>query len=128
VVYVVHAILGEGYNPDVRDDNGWTPLRKAVWHGRHACVSCLLNNGANVNYRGGPDDSALEISSYRGQADIVMMLLERGATTKNPALHKAPRKGHRLVVDLLVKARANVPLRRPLPATLYSTPLYVPEI
>ena len=104
----IEDILAEWDHPDAKDDGGRTPLQKAAWHGHHACVSYLVDHGADVNYGGGPDGSALEISASHGLVDIVMMLLERGATAKDSALHQAAHNGHIPVVDLLINARANV--------------------
>jgi Ankyrin repeats (3 copies) len=74
---IVEKILAEWSHPDVQDDKGRTPLQKAAWHGRHAYVSYLVDHRADVNYDGGPDGSALEISASRGLTEIVQTLLER---------------------------------------------------
>jgi ankyrin repeat protein len=105
---IVEKILAEWSHPDVQDDKGRTPLQKAAWHGRHACVSYLVDHRADVNYDGGPDGSALEISASRGLVEIVKTLLKRGATAKDSALHKAAREGHKQVVNLLINYRANI--------------------
>lgn len=106
--YLVRNLLEQGHNPNARDDDGQTPLQNAAWNGHRVCVRSLLENGANVNHGGGPYGSTLEISSRRGHADIVRMLLERGATAKEPALYEAACGGHEAIVDMLIKARANV--------------------
>lgn len=38
---------------NIRDNAGWLPLHEACIHGHIEVVNILINNGANVNDRGG---------------------------------------------------------------------------
>ena len=45
----VSQLLNDGYNPDLFDDIGKTPLHYAAAHGHIEVMKLLLDSGANVN-------------------------------------------------------------------------------
>jgi ankyrin repeat protein len=61
----------------------WNALHLASLHGHEAIVKMLLENGADVNAKGG-NDSALQMASSKCHEAIVKMLLEHGADVNAP--------------------------------------------
>ncbi|KAL9094308.1 MAG: hypothetical protein Q9165_003449 [Trypethelium subeluteriae] len=93
---------------DESDENGQTALIWASTFGFHEAVQLLLNNGANVNAKGGSDGSALHAASSYGHEMVVKTLLNQGAdinARKAPlgsALQAASAYGEEKMVKLLL--------------------------
>ncbi|KAJ7142814.1 ankyrin repeat-containing domain protein, partial [Mycena epipterygia] len=97
-------------------------LSVACAGGHITIVEMLLDNGADVNARGGGKyGSALQAASIGGHKDIVRLLLEKGAeinamgrkhgngfTLPGSALQDASEKGHVEIVLMLLQNGANV--------------------
>lgn len=49
----MERLIGLGHPVNIRDATGWLPIHDASIHGRLEIVNILINNGANVNDRGG---------------------------------------------------------------------------
>jgi ankyrin repeat protein len=64
---------------DTQDQNGWTALMKASFHGQKEIVLFLLEKGASVHVRTTSQHTALMAAANRGQSDIMEILLDRGA-------------------------------------------------
>jgi len=52
---VAELVLSKGANPNVIDENGWTPLHEAALHGRPEIARLLIKRGADVNARSTKD-------------------------------------------------------------------------
>ena len=77
---VVRLLLEHDANPNIRDNNGDTPLASASWQGYTHIVKLLLNNNnASINIQNDYGYTPLLLASYRGYTEIVRMLLESGA-------------------------------------------------
>jgi anaerobic magnesium-protoporphyrin IX monomethyl ester cyclase len=80
------ALLAQGPVLDAADEQGLTPLMRAVFDERIELVRLLLAAGADVNvkgyrgYRGIGNYTALMIAKERRSKDIVKLLQEAGAT------------------------------------------------
>ncbi len=59
--------------------NNWTPLMHAIHKNQRASVAVLLNGGADANARGNAGITALMMAAGYGYADIVQLLLAKGA-------------------------------------------------
>jgi ankyrin repeat protein len=90
------------------------PLYYAALLGLHTITRLLLDQGAEVNTRGGCYGNALHAASFQGYEQVVRMLLKAGADIDaqsgdygNP-LQAASYKGHKLIVEMLLENKANV--------------------
>lgn len=74
----VEALLEHGANANAANDDGITPL---IWAaGSEAKVRTLLQHGADVNARSALGNTPLLVASaFRGNANVVRRLLEKGA-------------------------------------------------
>ena len=59
--------------------NADTALKRAAAGGHTAAARALLDNGADIDAKGGSGDTALMIASAAGQEGVVRLLVEKGA-------------------------------------------------
>lgn len=90
---------------------GEEELLDAAFRGDRDRVAACLGGGAWIDAVDSSGASALDHAALRGHADLVRLLLERGArivqdSERNP-LGAAAREGHARVVDLLLAAGAD---------------------
>lgn len=71
-------LLGEGWSPNMRCSQGWTPLFSAVVVSNQEAASLLLDAGADVNASCKNGSIALHFA----KDDMARLLLERGAKTE----------------------------------------------
>jgi hypothetical protein len=94
--------------------NMGTPLYYASLAGLGHTVKLLLENGADVNARGGLYGTALQAASHEGHDQVVQRLLENGADANaeggfyGTALQAASYRGHDQVVQRLLENGADV--------------------
>ena len=82
-------LLASGADPNGRGGvNHWTPLMHAIHKNQAGSVRVLLGAGADLNARAG-NQTALVMAAGYGYADIVKLLLDRGATPTAEALDAA---------------------------------------
>jgi len=110
---VVEMLLTRGANMSAVDEEGLSALNWSVLQGHEQCVRSLLDHGAevdqinNVNGR-----TSLEMAAFRGDLQIVNMLLSRNADVNNQdingmtSLDRAIGKNHIDVVTSLLKEGA----------------------
>nr|XP_046259873.1 ankyrin repeat domain-containing protein 50 isoform X2 [Scatophagus argus] len=107
-VEMVDLLLKHGANPNAQDSEGRPPMHSVAWTG-HAEVGRHLLEGSGVNidlacYQGA---TALSIAAQEGHANIVAMLLERGANPDHvdkygrTPVKVAGKHGHFNIVRLL---------------------------
>ena len=75
----VHALLSQGYNPNVRNGAGWTPLISAVNSHNLQLVQMLLEAGAWINEPENDGWTPIIFATFRGQEAIVDLLLQFNA-------------------------------------------------
>ncbi|XP_041987217.1 tonsoku-like protein [Aricia agestis] len=79
---LVERLLGQGHPVNIRDNAGWLPLHEACIHGHTDVARILIDNGANINDRGGVNCDGitpLYDAASNGHLDVVQMLLQNGA-------------------------------------------------
>jgi len=90
-----------------------TPLRAAAYDGHLDIVSCLIENGADVNARTNFDSTPLMVACRNGHMNVVTYLLERGANMElqdkrgNTVLHYAAERGHFEIANELLALGAS---------------------
>ena len=88
----IQAELNQGVDVSATDENGWTPLHKAIVYGYPGVVLLLLEVGADANVRFGVGGTPLWLAITDDQADpeIVALLLEHGADANAVGLAEEP--------------------------------------
>jgi ankyrin repeat protein len=107
---------GPWMQPDLSKGLGnvTAPLYYAALLGLNTITKLLLDQGAEVNTRGGRYGNALHAASRKGHKQVVRKLLKAGADTDaqsgdygNP-LQAASYEGHELIVKMLLENKADV--------------------
>jgi ankyrin repeat protein len=106
----VRDLLDVGANVNAIDEQGWTPLLRAVQRRRFDVARLLIDAGASVTARDRRGRDALYWAASYGAADIVSALLDRGASSGRQIIwsHTSPlrvaiRDGQIEVVDILLR-------------------------
>jgi len=63
-------------DPNVKDNEGATPLHNAAWRGHLDVVKLLLEHGADPNVKDNAGNTPLHNAARRGRLDVVKLLLE----------------------------------------------------
>ncbi|NLW84173.1 MAG: hypothetical protein GXY41_07210 [Phycisphaerae bacterium] len=116
-LFLARTLLGNGFNPDIKLESGWTPLCICLQSNNYSdiasriqMVQLLMDYGADIDYdnpdgysyimshdsyigtgRTSPEfygSNALEIAQNRHFAQIVEMLIKRGETGDSGAVEK----------------------------------------
>ena len=113
-VDIVHFMLNKGYDKDVLDEEGFTPIQMAAIGGHDAVARALLSAGADVSVRCHDGKSALERAAAHGHVGVLRVLIEYGADVNAArpsgltALHIAALWNTAQVIDALVEAGADI--------------------
>lgn len=100
----VTALVTEcGADVDALLNNDTTPLYLAAQGGCLGAISCLINNGADVNFM-------MPVTEYRGSLELTLSAADAGAGSINAeagngaqAVHAAAENGHPAALELLLK-------------------------
>ncbi len=107
-VVVVELFLTAGMNPDITDEDGITPLMRAVLKNNLSIARALLDSGAKVDPQGNAL-TPLDLATELGHTGMVRLLVSSGAETITPSvLDKAKLKGYTEIVELLGSAKLSV--------------------
>jgi serine/threonine-protein phosphatase 6 regulatory ankyrin repeat subunit B len=71
---IVDRLLKRRVRPDVRDNVGYNALMIASHEGRADIVKALLNAGADRTLRNKKRDTAVDVATASGHAEIVQLL------------------------------------------------------
>jgi ankyrin repeat protein len=110
-VAMVELLLAHGANANVVGTAGTTPLHYAC---QAKIAVLLIDHGANVNNLGTADITPLYAASYRGDKEVVQVLLSRKADPNKQnkkgsrPLHVAANRGYKDVVGTLITNGADV--------------------
>ncbi|KAI9774450.1 MAG: hypothetical protein M1839_001733 [Geoglossum umbratile] len=107
------GVLKNGYNPDVRNSYGETPLLWAAQKGHEAVVKLLLaKDGVDINSKDSRwGQTPLSWAAWEGREAVVKLLLEKDGAdinSKDSNLGQTPltwaaQRGHEAVVKLLLE-------------------------
>ena len=79
-VDLVLDLLGEGCNPNTRDNAGWTPLHEAAGHGLAPLAETLLKHGANPNVPSSEERiTPLHDAVSNKDVEMIKLLISYGA-------------------------------------------------
>ncbi len=89
-LHAAQFVLDEtGYDINLTDAHGETPLHFAVKHGKREVVELLLQNAADPNREHSHNgDTPLHYAVMRGEKEIVRMLVDAGADPLKPNVDK----------------------------------------
>jgi len=111
---VVRLLLDRGTHVDAPNEEGETPLHKAIMDGKEAVVRLLLDRGANVDATNEEGTTPLHMAASGGSEAVVRLLLERSAhidmhdKARETPLHKVVRYGKEAVARLLLDRDAQI--------------------
>ncbi|XP_065659371.1 ankyrin repeat, PH and SEC7 domain containing protein secG isoform X1 [Hydra vulgaris] len=113
---IVQVLLetSNNYQLNLPDENGFTPVMQAAWHGQKECLIILLEHGANTNLRNATGCTASHFAAGQGHLECLEILIKYdpesvNAKTKFGAtpLILASKDGHSNVVEFLLKNNAD---------------------
>ncbi|KAF2832802.1 hypothetical protein CC86DRAFT_389249 [Ophiobolus disseminans] len=112
---------------DAKDNDGWTPLMRAVWNGYKDIIEVLLSVGkADVEAKDNDGQTPLMWAASRGHRDTVKVLLSVGKADVEAKdndgqtpLMRAALKGHKDTTEVLLSLfRTKRTILQHLPATI----------
>ena len=117
---IVTLLLANNAKPDLVTNQGDTAFHCASSNGHLEVVQQLLQANANPNLRNKWGDTALFAASVHGHSEIVDMILSHDSSSLNvqtseersTSICAASENGYEKVVNLLLKANANLELQR----------------
>jgi ankyrin repeat protein len=105
---VVRLLTAHGADINQQNNDGYTPLMKAIFLNQKEIAELLLDHGADINQQNKRGQTALIEAVLWGNKEIIELLLSRGAdidhTNKDgqTALIKAARWGNKEIIELLL--------------------------
>jgi len=107
----VTELLKKGANPDIPNQDGYTPLMIAAQTKNLQLARVLLDAGAKLDTRNKFGETAIMLASYHGQTELVRQLYIKGAEINhhgwNPLIYAAS-GGHLDILRLLLTGEADI--------------------
>jgi len=113
----VEELLNKGVDPNVKDEDGNTPLHLAIMSDHLQIAKLLIEKGADVNAKNKREKTPLHIAVERSNEKAAVLLIEKGAdvnagdSVKSTSLHVAVDQGSLAIARLLVEKGADVNAR-----------------
>ena len=110
---LIHLLLNEHPDADIRDSYGNTALHEAACNGHIEATSALIKRGARVDSRDVDGTTPMYLAVSFAHKDLIVKLLEHGADPNAECLdgwtplHEAADKGHIDIVSLLLDNKAS---------------------
>jgi ankyrin repeat protein len=77
---MVKTLVRKGADLTHLDHQGWSPLHHSIWNESVKCIKTLLSSGSGLlNITDNQHMNPLMLACYKGNTDIVKMLIKRGA-------------------------------------------------
>ncbi len=114
VFKAVRELADAGIDVNAKDDEGLSPLHRAVRNGETEVVETLIAAGADVNAKDNDGESPLHRAARSGETEVVETLIAAGADVNakdnygESPLHRAARNSETKVVETLIAAGADV--------------------
>lgn len=117
----VQQLINHGADVNASDNNGWTPLHTAAYHGQEEIVRILLAANSDVNARNKSEETPLHLAAKWPQDRVVEALLAGGADLsarnkrgRTPA-HVAALFNRHAILDRLLNAGKTVHVQAAMP-------------
>jgi ankyrin repeat protein len=107
----VKHLLAQGVDVNQKDEDGYTPLMKAVRSHKEGFVRLLLKNGADARVKASNGDTALHLACKAEDPTIVELLVSRARRESGEMLLQASREGKKKSVKLLLSGGVDVNFR-----------------
>ena len=107
---IIELLIQASGDPNIRDQNGGTPLYWTSFQDNSFLAALLLDSGADVNTRDNDGDSCLLRALFHGAIKVTQLLLQRGAdytilySNGDSVLHLAAKSGSMKTLDVLIAA------------------------
>ena len=108
---IVQTLLetSNNYQLNTPDEDGFSPVMQAAWHGQKYCLQILLDHGANTLLENATGCTAAHFAAGQGHFECLELLIKDGQINVNAktkfgatALILAAKGGHQEAVELLL--------------------------
>ncbi|KAE8600758.1 hypothetical protein XENTR_v10013399 [Xenopus tropicalis] len=113
----LRKLIKKGSSVDVPDNRGWMPIHEAAFSKSTHCLQLLIHSAPSSSYiraKTFEGETALHLAAKSGSVRCVQLLLQAGAdpnevtNEETTPLFLAVEGGHKEVVELLLKNKANI--------------------
>lgn len=115
----LHRLISHGADIRKTKNSGHAPIHIACLHGRHACLTLLVDNGVDVNEHVADEhgDTPAMICSMSGHVKCLAICLSKGADPNLAnrhgltAVHSACQTGQVKIIQLLIARKADISMK-----------------
>lgn len=112
----VQSMLIRGFESNLTDERGWTPLMVSAFNGSEPVAELLIQYGADVQARDNMGYCPIHWAAYNGCSNVIKLLLDHRADCNTQSqsgwtpLMQAAARGHLLAAGQLIACGADVNL------------------